>query len=166
MQNFLQAIIHPDCDDNPENYIVTHAANILQIGEFQLLQLSYHEWLGRDMSPEVVNRIFAAYMIHDQVPYWSRFYARQIITKSKLGEIEIDNPRFHCYDQHYITHLSDRMRKFIITTLIALTLLFGSFLLGYPVTQNTGSSVDSDFVAGPHHPRGRQQNPGDKYTVN
>lgn len=107
MQNFLQAIIHPDCDDNPENFIVTQAANILQIGEFQLLQLSYHEWHGQDMSPEVVDRIFASYMIHDQVPYWSRSYARQIIAKSKVGEIDIDNPQFHCYDQHYITHVSD-----------------------------------------------------------
>ena len=113
------------------------------------------------MSPEVVNRTFAAYMIHDQVPYWSRSYARQIIAKNERGEIDIDNPLFHCYDQHYISHVPEGMRNFIIITLIVLTLLFGSFLLGYLATQNTGSSADSDFVDGPHPPRGRQQNPTD-----
>ncbi len=149
MQNFLQTLLLPDCDDDPENFIVTHAANILQIGEFQLLQLAYHEWHGRDISPEAVDRIFAAYMIHDQAPYWSRLYARQIIDKSERGEIDIDNPRFHCYDQNYITHVPDGIRDFIITILIVLTLLFGSFLLGYLATQNSGSSVGSGFFDGP-----------------
>ncbi len=150
MQNFMQTLIQPDCDDHPENFIVTHAANILQIDEFQLLQLAYHEWYGRDISPVDVDHIFSTYMIHDQVPYWSRFYARQIIDKSERDEIDIDNPQFHCYDHNYITHEPDGMRNVIITILIVLAFLFGSVLLGYLATQNTGSSEDSSFVDGPH----------------
>lgn len=54
----MQTLIQLDCDDHPDNFIVTHAANILQIDEFQLLQLAYYEWYGRDISPVDVDHIF------------------------------------------------------------------------------------------------------------
>jgi len=43
--NFFETLIHPDREEleNAERVLVCRAANVLQIGEFQLLQLAYKE---------------------------------------------------------------------------------------------------------------------------
>ena len=43
MGGFFHTLIKPDHDDDPEQGVIAEAANILQIGEFQLLQLAYFE---------------------------------------------------------------------------------------------------------------------------
>ena len=44
MRDLLNTIIKPDWDDNPIRSEVLDAANLLQIGEFQLIQLAYKVW--------------------------------------------------------------------------------------------------------------------------
>ena len=41
MNGLLKTLIKPDWDDNPERSKILNAANLLQIGEFQLIQLAY-----------------------------------------------------------------------------------------------------------------------------
>ena len=41
MRGLLKTIIKPDWDDNPKRSEILNAANLLQIGEFQLIQLAY-----------------------------------------------------------------------------------------------------------------------------
>ena len=38
MSGLLKTLIKPDWDDNPKRSEILHAANLLQIGEFQLIQ--------------------------------------------------------------------------------------------------------------------------------
>ena len=49
MQGFFKTLIRPDQEEDPERTLVARAANVLQVGEFQLLQLAYHEWHGHDL---------------------------------------------------------------------------------------------------------------------
>ena len=46
--NLFETLIHPDREEHPERAEVARAANLLQIGEFQLLQLAYQDWFGTD----------------------------------------------------------------------------------------------------------------------
>lgn len=43
--NFWETLLHPDKEEleNPERRVIANAANILQVGEFQLLQLAYRD---------------------------------------------------------------------------------------------------------------------------
>lgn len=67
----LQALIRPDRGENARRAEVARAANLLQVGEFQFLQLAYDEWRGREMPEALINRLFTAYMLHDQTPWWA-----------------------------------------------------------------------------------------------
>ena len=68
--DFFKTLIRPDHEKYPERAQVGRAANLLQVGEFQFLQLAYREWFGHDMPTAMFNRLFDSYMLGDGVPYW------------------------------------------------------------------------------------------------
>ena len=49
MKDFIQTMIKPDWDDNPKKEEILFAANLLEIGEFQLLQLAYKDWYNEEL---------------------------------------------------------------------------------------------------------------------
>ena len=57
MNGFVKTLIKPDWDDNPKRSEILHAANLLQIGEFQLIQLAYKVWYSEDLPEEKINKI-------------------------------------------------------------------------------------------------------------
>ena len=89
MTGFFETLLRPDKDEveNMDRREVGQAANILQVGEFQLLQLAYREWHGGDLPEDQVDRLFHAYMIDSTVPHWARHYARQIIRLNDAGRV-------------------------------------------------------------------------------
>ncbi len=76
MSSLLHTLMKPDHDDDPEKSLIVTAANILEVGEFQLLQLAHHKWFGEDTKPVELDQLFAAYMFHNHVTHWMRHYAR------------------------------------------------------------------------------------------
>ncbi len=130
MTGFFHTLIRPDQEENPERALVARAANILQVGEFQLLQLAYSEWFSEDMPEAMVDRLFASYMFSSEVPFWARDYARRVIDYDEKGLLDIDHPAFHRYDADYVTHVPRGMRHFIIACMILATLVFGSVWVG------------------------------------
>ena len=57
MNGLVKTLIKPDWDDNPKRSQILHAANLLQIGEFQLIQLAYKVWYRKDLAEEKINTI-------------------------------------------------------------------------------------------------------------
>ena len=49
MNGLVKTLIKPDWDDDPKRSKILHAANLLQIGEFQLIQLAYKVWYKEDL---------------------------------------------------------------------------------------------------------------------
>ena len=49
MNNLFKTLVKPDWDENPKRSEIIHVANLLQIGEFQLIQLSYKAWYGENL---------------------------------------------------------------------------------------------------------------------
>ena len=63
MNGLLKTLIKPDWDDNPERSKIIEAANLIQIGEFQLIQLAYKVWYKDDLPEDKINKIFSEYMV-------------------------------------------------------------------------------------------------------
>lgn len=68
--NFFKVLMNPDQEEKEfgERVIVGKAANLLQVGEFQLLQLAYSDWHGEYLPDEMSSLLFKSYMIENQVP--------------------------------------------------------------------------------------------------
>ena len=49
MHGLLKTLVKPDWDDNPKRSEILHAANLLQIGEFQFIQLAYKVWYKENL---------------------------------------------------------------------------------------------------------------------
>ena len=79
MNGLVKTLIKPDWDDNPKRSKILHAANLLHIGEFQLIQLAYKVWYGKDLPEEKINKIFSEYMISGIIPIWVTYYAKDLI---------------------------------------------------------------------------------------
>jgi len=62
MNGLLKTLIRSDWDDDPKKSEILHAANLLQIGEFQLIQLAYKVWYNEDLPENKINKIFNEHM--------------------------------------------------------------------------------------------------------
>ena len=59
MNGLLRTLVKPDWDDNPKRSEILHAANLLHIGEFQLVQLAYKSWYNENLPEDRINKIFS-----------------------------------------------------------------------------------------------------------
>lgn len=135
----LKTLIQPDHDENLERTEVADAANLLQVGEFQLLQLAFHAWHERDMPQAMIDQTFTQYMLYNEVPFWARQYAREIIEIDRRGELDDNQSHYHRYDAEYRTHVPGGAKKFIWAAMILVVAVFGSILLADGITGSGGS---------------------------
>ena len=96
--NLLDILLNPDLDEFPNRTIVVNAANLLEIGEFQILQLAFSHWHGRDMRDDEASAIFNSFMIRSEVPGWALLYARDICQLDQVSELDGNDPAYHRYD--------------------------------------------------------------------
>lgn len=131
--SFWETLLHPDREErqNAERAEVQRAANVLQVGEFQLLQLAYHAWHGEDMPEGLCDELFRAYMLRSEVPHWARHYARRILAADELGDIDDSDPAYHRYDDEYVTQVPDGVRKFAVAALIIVGVLGGGLAFSH-----------------------------------
>ena len=112
MKDFLHTLIKPDKDDNPKRSKILHAANLLQIGEFQLIQLAYKIWYEEDIPENKINKIFEEYMIRGIIPIWVTYYAKDIIKLDNANVLYDYDEKYHIYDHEFGDYIpSDKHRK-------------------------------------------------------
>ncbi len=142
----LQTLIRPDREESARRAEVARAANLLQVGEFQFLQLAYSAWHGREMSGELIDRLFRGYMLHDQVPYWARRYARHILALDGRGELNEEDPAWRRYDRDYGREVSGDALRFIAAALLLASLLGGALWIGHLVAGESASFLPPYFT--------------------
>ena len=103
LKDLWRTLLKPDREEheNTDKGEVVKAANILQVGEFQLLQLAYAEWHDRDLPEHEISQLFTRYMLKDEVPSWARHFARRVLEAYAASEIDADHPYFHRFDHDY-----------------------------------------------------------------
>ena len=111
MNGLLQTLVKPDWDDNPKRSKILDAANLLQIGEFQLIQLAYKVWYKEDLPEEKINKIFSQYMISGIIPIWVTYYAKDILKLDKANVLDSYNEKYHVYDYEFGKHIQDEGQR-------------------------------------------------------
>lgn len=139
--NLFETLIHPDKEEDTERAEVARAANLLQVGEFQVLQLAYKEWFGRELPEALVDRLFAAYMFQNDVPFWARQYSRNILRLDDQGGLDDMNPAYHRYDSDFRSQAApDGVLRFCMAVGFVVLCLGGGIMIAETSTGN-GTSV-------------------------
>ncbi len=73
---------------DPGARLVIEAAAILEISEYELLDLAYREWYGRPPPARVLSDAFGPYMFHGRTPFWAVPLAREVIALYREGRLE------------------------------------------------------------------------------
>ena len=111
MNGLVKTLIKPDWDDNPKRSKILHAANLLHIGEFQLIQLAYKVWYGKDLPEEKINKIFSEYMISGIIPIWVTYYAKDIIKIEHANALNSYDKKYHVYDHEFGEYIQDDKKR-------------------------------------------------------
>ena len=96
--NLFDALLHTDQEEDPDRAVVIHAANLLEVGEFQLLQLAFFEWYGREMHCSEKDPFFRSVFLEKKTPGFLRHYARKIVLSGDSDDLEAGAPFYHRYD--------------------------------------------------------------------
>ncbi len=145
--NFFKVLLNPDREEleNKERMLVATAANLLQVGEFQLLQLAYRNWFNEDLPVALIDRLFSTYMIESEVPHWARHYARKIIGMEKEGRLDDCDPAYHRYDSDYHTYVPRGMRRFCYAV-AAITMFVGGGIALANMTVGTAATMFPPYL--------------------
>ena len=112
MNGLLKTLIKPDWDDNPKRSEILQAANLLQIGEFQLIQLAYKAWYNEDLPEDKINRIFGEYMLRSIIPIWVAYYAKDILKLDLAKKLNSHDNKYHIYDNEFGEYIpNEKYRK-------------------------------------------------------
>ena len=112
MNGFFKTLAKPDWDDDPKRSEILNAANLLQIGEFQLIQLAYKVWYREDLPEDKIDKIFSEYMITGIIPIWVTYYARDIIKLNEANVLNSYDDKYHVYDHEFGAYIyNEKERK-------------------------------------------------------
>ena len=143
MNGLVKTLIKPDWDDNPKRSEILHAANLLQIGEFQLIQLAYKVWYKQDLPEEKINKIFSEYMVSGIIPIWVTYYAMDIIKMENVNKLNTHDHKYHVYDHEFGEYLPDeqkRKRRGIFYALIVGIVFIASHYMAINYVEVEGSA--------------------------
>ena len=142
MNGFLRTLVKPDWDDNPKRSEILSAANLIQIGEFQLIQLAYKAWYEKDLPEDKISNIFNEYMVTGIIPIWVTYYAADIIKLDKANVLDSYNKKYHIYDYEFGKQISDekqrKNRGIFYTILIGLVFVASHYMAIISVDESAG----------------------------
>ena len=132
MNGLVKTLIKPDWDDNPKRSEILHASNLLQIGEFQLIQLAYKVWYKEELPERKINKIFGEYMITGIIPIWVTYYARDIEKMENANVLNAHDNKYHVYDHEFGEYLTDdkkrRQRGIFYSIIIAIVFVTSHYM--------------------------------------
>ena len=143
MNGLIKTLIKPDWEDNPKRSEILHAANLLHVGEFQLIQLAYKVWYKEDLPEDKINKIFSEYMVTGIIPIWVTHYAQDILKLSKANVLDSFNNKYHVYDHEfgkYISTEKQRKRRGIFYAFIVGVVFIASHYMAINYVEDEGSA--------------------------
>ena len=132
MNGLLKTLIKPDWDENPKRSEILNAANLLQVGEFQLIQLAYKVWYRENLPEDKINNIFSEYMVTGIIPIWVTFYATDILKLDRANVLNSYDEKYHVYDHEFGAYIYDnkqrRRRGVLYATIIAIDFIASHYM--------------------------------------
>ena len=142
MNSLLKTLIKPDWEESTKRSDVIHAANLIQIGEFQLIQLAYKDWYNDELPENKINNIFNEYMLTGIVPIWVTYYADDILKLDKANVLESNNIKYHIYDNEFGESIADekkRQKRGIVYALIIFFIFIGGHYMAIKFSGESAS---------------------------
>ncbi|MGF1610821.1 MAG: hypothetical protein ACFCUQ_15575 [Kiloniellales bacterium] len=130
-KHWLDRLLPPDDEPaSPDAEAVRDAAFVLKVSEFDLFRLAYRGWHGREAEIKALERVFTAYMFHQQVPAWVRQFCRDVLAAVEQGRF--DREAFGAGRVPRREPLVDYPRRFVALAMVGLllTYLLIQYLLG------------------------------------
>ena len=150
MNGLLKTLIKPDWDDSPKRSEILYAANLLQIGEFQLIQLAYKLWYNENFPENKINKIFSEYMVRGIMPIWVTYYAKDILKLDRANVLDSYNEKYHVYDHEfgkYIYNDQQRRRRGILyATIIAFVFIASHYMAINYVEDNESAGFYPPYI--------------------
>tara|TARA_Y100000590_G_scaffold141811_1_gene162620 strand:+ start:205 stop:720 length:516 start_codon:yes stop_codon:yes gene_type:complete len=143
MNGLLKTLIKPDWDESPKRSEILHAANLLQIGEFQLIQLAYKSWYDENLPEDKINKIFSEYMVTGIIPIWVTYYAKDILKLEKANVLDSYNKKYHVYDHEfgkYIDNEKQRKRRGVLYAMVIIFVFIASHYMAINYVAYEGSA--------------------------
>ena len=142
MSNLIKTLLKPDWDESPKRSEIIEAANLIQIGEFQLIQLAYKTWYKENLPEDKINHLFNEYMVTGVIPIWVTCYAKDIIKLDKANILDSYNKKYHVYDNEFGQYISDekqrKTRGILYTILIGFVFVASHYIAIKSVDQPAG----------------------------
>ena len=142
MNGLLKTLVKPDWDDNPKRSEILHAANLLQIGEFQLIQLAYKVWYKENLPEKKINNIFSEYMVTEIIPIWVTYYARDIIKMENANVLNSYDEKYHVYDHEFGEYIHDskerKKRGIFYAMIIAIVFIASHYMAANYIEEPAG----------------------------
>jgi hypothetical protein len=66
--------------------VVTLAANLLDVSEFEIFRASYKSWYCDEGSNALLERRFGEYLKHGDLPFWVRHFSREQLSQEREDE--------------------------------------------------------------------------------
>ena len=150
MNGFFKTLLKPDWDDDPKRSEIIYAANLIQVGEFQLIQLAYKSWYRQELSEDKVNKIFSEYMYRNITPIWVRYYAKDIIKLDNVNMLNGYDERYHVYDHEFGAYIYDnkqrRRRGVLYATIIAFVFIATHYMAINYVGDNESAGFYPPYI--------------------
>ena len=118
-----------DETDSIEANLVAEASNRLMVGEFQLFQLAYEAWYGNAPNADLLEPMFFDYLMHNEIPFWARNFARRTIESDDRGELNAQDARYHQFDRDFGADTAQRHGVWRVATVFAVTVLFLAWMV-------------------------------------
>ena len=145
MNGFFKTLLKPDWDDDPKRSEIIYAANLIQVGEFQLIQLAYKSWYRQELSEDKVNKIFSEYMYRNITPIWVRYYAKDIIKLDNVNMLNGCGERYHVYDHEFGAYIYDNKQRRRRGVLYATIISFVFIATHYMAINYVGDNESAGF---------------------
>jgi len=72
----------------PDPRLVSDAAALLHLREFDLFRAAWRNWFGQTPDDKVLDRVFVDYLFHQRVPFWVRHFANRAIRDVEAGRTD------------------------------------------------------------------------------
>ena len=145
MNGLLKTLIKPDWDESPKRSEILNAANLLHVGEFQLIQLAYKIWYHEDLPENKINKIFSEYMYRGIIPIWVTYYARDILKLDKVNKINSYDDKYHVYDHEFGAYIYDNKQRRRRGALYATSIAFVFIASHYMAINYVGDEESAGF---------------------
>ena len=127
---FLKAFLCSDATNKQDRAMVTSVANLLDIGEFQLLQIAFRHWYGREMQPYEQDAFFHDVFILGKTPAFLRHLSRRIYFRDVECNFHEQPSRFNIPDLNSVrVDKPIDVRHFVKVISLLLGVLFVFLLL-------------------------------------